>query len=66
MIISYLITNDQTLRTKTAPKPLKFRKVYGYKTITTLTEEIYWLTPITTLLANNFSYSKNLIHFTTE
>jgi hypothetical protein len=77
--ISYLITNDQSLKTRTAPSPLKIRKVFGYKKITELTEEIYWLTkaysinifessklPITTLLANNLSYSKNLRHFTTE
>jgi hypothetical protein len=77
--ISYLITNDQSLKTKTAPSPLKIKKVYGYKTITEITEEIYWLTkaysvnifespklPITTHLANNLSYTKNLIHFTTE
>lgn len=77
--ISYLITNDQSLKTKTAPSPLKIKKIYGYKKITELTEEIYWLTkaysinifessklPITTVLANNLSYSKNLRHFTTE
>ncbi|PAX55238.1 Piwi domain-containing protein, partial [Brunnivagina elsteri] len=77
--ISYLITNDQSLKTKTAPSPLKIKKVYGDKDITRITEEIYWLTkaysanlfeptklPITTHLANNFSYTKNLIHFTTE
>lgn len=77
--ISYLITNDQSLKTKTAPSPLKIKKIYGYKKITELTEEIYWLTkaysinifessklPITTLLANNLSYSKNLKDFTTE
>lgn len=77
--ISYLITNEQSLKTKTAPSPLKIKKVYGYKNITQITEEIYWLTkaysvnifeqtklPITTHLANNLSYSKNLIHFTTE
>jgi hypothetical protein len=78
--ISYLITNDQCLRsTGTVPNPLKIKKVYGYKKISSLTEEIYWLTkaysinifepthlPITTLLANNLSYSRNLVHFTTE
>ena len=77
--ISYLITNAQCLRTKSSPKPLKVRKIYGYKRITELTEEVYWLTkayyinifqpsklPITTLSANNLSYSKKLIHFTTE
>jgi hypothetical protein len=77
--ISYLITNDQALNTKTAPSPLKIRKIYGYKKLTQITEEVYWLTkaysinifeptklPITTLLPNNFSYSRNLIHFTTE
>jgi hypothetical protein len=78
--ISYLITNDQSLRTTgTVPNPLKIKKVYGYKKISSLTEEIYWLTkaysisifepthlPITTLLANNLSYSRNIVHFTTE
>jgi hypothetical protein len=78
--LSYLITNDQSLRNKkTVPNPLKIKKRYGYKKISTLTEEIYWLTkaysinifeptylPITTLLANNSSYSKELLHFTTE
>ncbi|MEH2048075.1 hypothetical protein [Nostoc sp.] len=67
--ISYLITNDQCLRTtRTVPNPLKIKKIYGYKKISSLTEEIYWLTkaystnifepshlPITTLLANNWS-----------
>ncbi|WP_414542401.1 hypothetical protein [Nostoc sp. CCY0012] len=77
--ISYLITNDQALNTKTAPNPLKIRKIYGYKKVTEITEEIYWLTkaysinifeptklPITTLIANNLAYSRNLIHFTKE
>jgi len=76
--LSYLITNDQSLNTGTSPTPLKIRKRFGYKSITQLTEEIYWLTkpysiniflpsklPITTLLANNLSYSRDLIHFTT-
>lgn len=75
---SYLVTNDQSLNTKTAPKPLKIRKVLGDKSIEQLTEEIYWLTkpysinlfmpsklPLTTLLSNNLSYSKNLNHFIT-
>lgn len=60
-------------KNQTAPTPLKIRKVYGNKPITEITEEIYWLTaaysdnifqqsklPITTHLANNFSYTKNL------
>jgi len=77
--LSYLITNDQSLNTDTSPTPLKIRKRFGYKSITELTEEIYWLTkpysiniflpsklPVTTLLANNLSYSRDLIHFTTE
>lgn len=77
--ISYLITNDQSLNTKSAPIPLKIKKKIGYKRITEITEEIYWLTkaysanifeptklPITTHLANDLSYTKNLIHFTTE
>lgn len=76
--ISYLITNDQCLKNGILPKPIKIKKVYGYKKITKITEEIYWLTkaysnnifnptqlPITTQIANNSSYSKNLIHFTT-
>ena len=71
------MTND--LSTKTAPSPLKIKKVYGYKKITEITEKIYWLTkaysinifessklPITTVLANNLFYSKNLRHFTIE
>jgi len=75
---AYLVTNDQSLNTKTAPKPLKIRKVAGDKTIEELTEEIYWLTkpysinlfmpsklPLSTLLANNLSYSKLLNHFIT-
>ncbi len=75
---SYLVTNDQSLNTKTAPKPLKIRKVLGDKPIEQLTEEIYWLTkpysinlfmpsklPLTTLLANNLSYSRDLNHFIT-
>ena len=75
---SYLVTNDQSLRTNTAPKPLKIRKKYGDKTIEDITEEIYWLTkpysinlfmpsklPLTTLIANNLSYSSDLNHFIT-
>jgi hypothetical protein len=75
---SYLITNDQSLQTKTAPKPLKIRKISGNKTIAEITEEVYWLTkpysvnlftpsklPLTTLLSNNLSYSKDLVHFIT-
>lgn len=75
---SYLITNDQSLHTKTAPKPLKIRKISGDKSIESLTEEIYWLTkpysinlfmpsklPLTTLLSNNLSYSRDLNHFIT-
>lgn len=75
---SYLVTNDQSLNTKTAPKPLKIRKVSGDKSIEQLTEEIYWLTkpysinlfmpsklPLTTLLSNNLSYSRDLNHFIT-
>jgi len=75
---SYLVTNDQCLNTETAPKPLKIRKISGYKTINQLTEEIYWLTkpysinlflpsklPLTTLLANNLSYTGGLVHFIT-
>lgn len=75
---SYLVTNDQSLNTKTAPKPLKIRKVLGDKSIEQITEEIYWLTkpysinlfmpsklPLTTLLANNLSYSRDLNHFIT-
>lgn len=75
---SYLVTNDQSLNTKTAPKPLKIRKVFGDKSIELLTEEIYWLTkpysinlfmpsklPLTTLLSNNLSYSRDLNHFIT-
>lgn len=76
--ISYLITNDQSLDTQTAPEPICIKKIYGYKSITQITDEVFWLTkpysinifrpsklPITTLLANNFSYSRDLIHFTT-
>lgn len=75
---SYLVTNDQCLNSKTAPKPLKIRKVAGEKAIDQLTEEVYWLTkpysinlfnpsklPLTTLLANNLSYSRDLNHFIT-
>lgn len=75
---SYLVTNDQSLNTKTAPKPLKIRKILGEKSIEQLTEEIYWLTkpysinlfmpsklPLTTLLSNNIAYSKDLNHFIT-
>lgn len=75
---SFLVTNDQSLNTKTAPKPLKIRKVLGDKSIEQLTEEIYWLTkpysinlfmpsklPLTTLLSNNLSYSRDLNHFIT-
>lgn len=75
---SYLITNDQSLNTHTSPKPLKIRKVHGDKTIQELTEEVFWLTkpysvnlfipsklPLTTLLANNFAYSRDLLHFIT-
>ncbi|MEP0849584.1 Piwi domain-containing protein [Trichocoleus sp. FACHB-40] len=77
--LSYLITNDQSLKTKTAPKPLKIRRIYGYKQITELTEEVYWLTkaysqnifeptklPITIQKANNLSYSGDLIQFTNQ
>jgi hypothetical protein len=76
---SFIVTNDQSLATKTAPKPLKIKKVFGDKTIQQLTEEIYWLTkpysinlfipsklPLTILLANNLSYSGDLMHFITE
>ena len=75
---AYLVTNDQSLNTGTAPKPLKIRKIFGYKSIEQLTEEVYWLTkpysinlflpsklPLTTLLANNLSYTGNIVHFTT-
>jgi len=74
-----IITNDQCLKTKTTPKPLKLKKITGYKDINQLTEEVYWLTkpysinlfnpsklPITTLLADHISYTGDLIHFTTE
>ena len=77
--LSYLITNDQSLDTNTSPVPLKIRKKSGYKSITELTEEVYWLTkpysinifkpsklPVTTLFANNLSYSRDLVHFTTK
>lgn len=73
---AFLITNDQSLATNTSPKPLKIRKVWGNKSIQKLTEEIFWLTkpysvnlfipsklPLTTLLANNRAYSRDLLHF---
>lgn len=75
---AYLVTNDQSLNTGTAPKPLKIRKISGYKSIEQLTEEVFWLTkpysinlflpsklPLTTLLANNLSYTGSIVHFIT-
>jgi len=77
--LSYLITSEQSLSTGTSPVPIKIRRVHGDKDIRRITEEIYWLTkpysinifepsklPITTLIANNRSYSRDLLHFTSE
>ncbi|MCA6586995.1 MAG: hypothetical protein IM524_11400 [Pseudanabaena sp. M051S1SP1A06QC] len=75
--LAYLVTNDQSLKQGTSPSPLKIKKIIGYKSIHQIVEEIFWLTkaysinifestklPITTLLANNFAYTRSLIHFT--
>ncbi|MFN4816353.1 MAG: Piwi domain-containing protein, partial [Pseudanabaena sp.] len=75
--LTYLVTNDQSLKQGTSPSPLKIKKIIGYKSIHQIVEEIFWLTkaysinifestklPITTLLANNFAYTRSLIHFT--
>ncbi|WP_413164882.1 hypothetical protein ACL6C3_02000 [Capilliphycus salinus ALCB114379] len=77
--LSYLVTNDQSLSKNTAPEPIRIKKISGNKNIQQLTEEIYWLThcysvnifqatklPITLELANNLSYTKDMIHFSTS